>query len=77
MKEPPNPIAILIYGVLSVLLCGFIAGTPAWILGNMALAQSEKYTHADLKLIRVGRSLGMVGTVFSCFVWLTIYQSRL
>ena len=58
---------ILVLGILSVTVLGFIAGIPAWVMGNRDLKKIHSGTiFADQKgLTTAGRVLGIIGTLLT------------
>jgi Domain of unknown function (DUF4190) len=78
--EPPPPtspqaeaasgraVASLVFGILSIVCMGLIAGIPAIILGSMELhaIKAGKAPRAGESTAKVGYILGIVGTVLTC-----------
>lgn len=62
MKNRPDPVLILVFGVLSLWMCGFFLGIPGWIMGNRALEDPQMYPSAELCIVKAGRILSIVGT---------------
>lgn len=61
-------VQILILGVLSVLLCGFITGLPAWIMGKKAL-EDMPMSETQATMVLWGRGLGAFSVIASgCFL---------
>ncbi|MEA2551839.1 MAG: hypothetical protein QOJ65_15 [Fimbriimonadaceae bacterium] len=62
-----NAVVILVLGILSFVGFGCIAGLPAWLMGNQALADMDRgYVDAtDRNLVQVGRALGMITTILT------------
>lgn len=58
---------ILTFGILSVLLVGFISGIPAWVMGHRDLKKIRAGIIAPVEkgVIRWGMILGIVGTFVS------------
>ena len=57
----------LILGIVSLICCGFVAGVPAAILGNMAKKEIEASGGAQsgAGMAQAGFILGIIGTALS------------
>ncbi len=80
VEERPNPVAVFVCGVMSILLCGFFTGMPAIIMGNRGLQweYADSISESDLALIKAGRILGIIGTIWCCaglLLWVTVLQN--
>lgn len=74
---PPPPMAMgdtsknslgvwaLVLGILSILCCGFLAGIPAVILGNMSKKAQAEGLSNNGNLGNVGMILGYIGIALS------------
>jgi hypothetical protein len=67
MDGRPNPVTVLVFGILSIVLCGLFLGIPAWIMGNNALRMESSYPEGEIGMIKAGRILGIIGTCLSLF----------
>ena len=58
---------ILVLGILSLIMFGFITGIPAWVMGHTDLRRMRegKMESADEGLTRAGMILGIIGTLIS------------
>ncbi|MCF6269497.1 MAG: zinc ribbon domain-containing protein [Melioribacteraceae bacterium] len=58
---------ILILGILSIILLGFITGIPAWVMGNNDLKLIEKglIPKFEKGATKTGMILGIIGTIVS------------
>lgn len=65
MGEHPKGTTILILGILSLVCCGFWTGVPAIIMGNKALAEIAAGQYAETSTVKIGRILGIIGTILS------------
>ncbi|WP_183099116.1 DUF4190 domain-containing protein [Nocardioides pelophilus] len=65
MGEHPKGQTILILGILSLVCCGFWTGVPAIIMGNKAMAEIAAGQYAETSGVKIGRLLGIIGTVLS------------
>ncbi|WP_183093409.1 DUF4190 domain-containing protein [Nocardioides stalactiti] len=65
MGEHPKGQTILILGILSLVCCGFWTGVPAIIMGNKAAAEIAAGQYAETSTVKIGRLLGIIGTVLS------------
>ena len=85
-KTQPTPVAppapmergrgalILVLGILSIVMFGFITGIPAWVMGHTDLRRMRegKVEPSDEGLARAGMILGIIGTVISALALLLI-----
>jgi hypothetical protein len=57
----------LTLGILSLVLCGFFTGLPAWIMGTTDLREmaAGRMDNSGESLTRVGQILGIVSTALS------------
>lgn len=77
---PPAPLErgrgalILVLGILSIVMFGFITGIPAWVMGQTDLRRMRegKVETSDEGLARAGMILGIIATVLSALVLLLI-----
>ena len=62
-----NGALILVLGILSIVSLGFIAGIPAWILGNKALREINQgiLDPREQGITQAGRLLGIISTCLS------------
>ncbi|KAA1429030.1 DUF4190 domain-containing protein [Nocardioides antri] len=65
MGEHPKGTTILVLGILSLVCCGFWTGIPAIIMGNKALSEIAAGQYAETSTVKIGRILGIIGTVLS------------
>jgi|GEM_PF-642421 len=58
---------ILVLGILSLVMFGFLTGIPAWVMGHTDLRRMREGTmeRADEGITRAGMILGIIGTVLS------------
>lgn len=63
--EHPKGTTILILGILSLVCCGFWTGVPAIIMGNKAQAEIDSGQYAQTSGVKIGRILGIIGTILS------------
>jgi hypothetical protein len=65
--KPGNGAVVLVLGVVA--WCGphFIAGIPAWIIGNQSLKEMDMglMDPKDRSMVQAGRLLGMISTILS------------
>lgn len=61
---------ILVLGILSVIMFGFLSGIPAWVMGHTDLRRMREGSmdRTDEGLTRAGMILGIIGTVLSALV---------
>jgi flagellar basal body-associated protein FliL/predicted nucleic acid-binding Zn ribbon protein len=66
-EEPGRGATILVLGILSMIMLGFIAGIPAWVMGNRDLRKIRDGTIAagQWGLTAAGRVLGIIGTLLT------------
>jgi hypothetical protein len=65
MPQPhPQGTIILVLGILSILICGFL-GPVAWIMGNNAVAEIDRNpaAYTNRGTVNAGRICGIIGTV--------------
>ena len=62
--EHPQGTTILVLGIVGLVCCG-IAAVVAWIMGNKAQQEIDAGQYAPTTGVRVGRILGMVGTILT------------
>jgi hypothetical protein len=62
--KPHRGTLILVLGILSLIVCGFL-GIPAWIMGKNDLAAMEagQMDPVGRSLTNAGRICGMIGTI--------------
>ncbi|MFI6318367.1 DUF4190 domain-containing protein [Nonomuraea sp. NPDC050556] len=62
--QHPNGTTILVLGILSLVVCGFL-GPFAWVMGNRALAEMDEsgYTYENRGMVTAGRICGMIATI--------------
>ncbi len=62
--KPHRGTLILVLGILSIVICGFL-GIPAWIMGKNDLAAMDagQMDTAGRSLTNAGRICGMIGTI--------------
>jgi hypothetical protein len=70
-----NGAIILVLGILSMVGFGCLAGIPAWIMGNNALADiNAGYADpSELGLVQAGRILGMITTILTLLGFLAFF----
>ncbi len=62
--EHPQGTTILVLGIVGLVCCG-IAAVVAWIMGNKAQAEIDAGQYAPTTGVKVGRILGMIGTILT------------
>ena len=62
--EHPQGTTILVLGIVGLVCCG-IAAIVAWIMGNKAQAEIDAGQYAPTSGVKIGRILGMVGTILT------------
>ena len=64
---------VLVLGILSIVLCGFLSGVPAWIIGSTELKNIKIgiTDPSDKVIAQTGVVLGIIGTLFSV-LWLAL-----
>lgn len=65
--EHPKGQNILILGILGLVCCGPLA-IVAWVMGNKAQAEIDAGQYAPTSGVKIGRILGIVGTVWLALV---------
>lgn len=62
--KPHRGTLILIFGILSIVVCGFL-GIPAWIMGNNDLKEMDSglMDPTGRDNTNAGRICGMIGTI--------------
>ena len=67
LPEPGRGATILVFGILSVVLLGLVAGIPAWAMGNRDLKKirSGAIVAGQRGLTTAGMVLGIIGTLLS------------
>jgi hypothetical protein len=60
----PNGTTILVLGILSLVVCGFL-GPFAWSMGNKALKEIDEsgYLYENRGTIQAGRVCGLIATI--------------
>ena len=64
--EHPQGTTILVFGILSLVVCGFL-GPVAWGMGNKAMREIDanpQVTYTNRGNVSAGRICGIIGTVF-------------
>jgi len=74
-----NGVLILILGILSLMMCGFFAGIPAWIMGNNSLREIDAgmADPGERGLVQAGRVCGIIGTCGAFVViaiWILVFM---
>lgn len=64
MPEHPDATTVLVLGLVGLFVC-VIAAPFAWIKGNKAMADVEAGRYAETSSLKIGRLLGMIGTIFA------------
>ncbi|WP_084958611.1 DUF4190 domain-containing protein [Thermoactinospora rubra] len=61
----PNGTTILVLGILSIVVCGFL-GPFAWNMGNKALREIDGsgQIYENRGMVQAGRICGIIGTIF-------------
>jgi hypothetical protein len=73
-----NGVLILVLGILSWVMFGFLTGLPAWIMGNNALRDIDAGVAdpSERSMVQIGRILGMIATILTilgvCFAILVV-----
>ncbi len=62
-----NGVLILVLGILSLVMCGCIAGIPAWIMGNNSLRDIDNGVAdpSERGLVQAGRVCGIIATAIA------------
>ncbi len=63
-SEHPQGTMILVMGILGLVCCGILA-IVAWVMGNKAQKEIDAGQYAPTSGVKIGRILGMVGTILS------------
>ncbi|MFN4259493.1 MAG: DUF4190 domain-containing protein [Gemmataceae bacterium] len=65
--QPHRGTMILVFGILSLFICGPIFGPMAWIMGNGDLEKMRQgiMDPSGEQLTNVGKILGMIGTILA------------
>jgi hypothetical protein len=68
-QKPSNGVLILVLGILSVVVCGFL-GPVAWVMGNQSLNEirSGIMDPREEGLVQAGRIIGMIITILLILV---------
>lgn len=68
--EPGRGTLILVLGILSVVMLGFVTGIPAWVMGHGDLKKIKAgvIAAAEEGLTKAGMILGIIGTAISGLV---------
>lgn len=64
VREHPQGTLILVLGILSLVICGFL-GPVAWVMGNNALAEIDQNpgAYTNRGQVQAGRICGIIATV--------------
>jgi hypothetical protein len=75
-QQHPQGTIILVLGILSILICGFL-GPVAWIMGNNAIAEIDRNpaAYTNRGTVNAGRICGIIGTVLLVLGFLLIIVS--
>jgi len=67
-QKPHRGVLILVLGILSIVLCGFFTGIPAWVMGNNDLKEMEQgiMDPSGRGMTQAGRIIGMIITILGC-----------
>lgn len=67
-KLRSNSTVILVLGVLGLILIGLFGSIPAWVWGNSTLRRAQEIglPQEQVSNARIGKILGVVGTVLWC-----------
>lgn len=60
VPERPNPVAVFIFGIMSLTGCSIFLAIPALVTGNRALKIEESYSEAEALFIKAGRIMGII-----------------
>ncbi len=76
--KPANGVLILVLGILSLVMCGLIAGIPAWIMGNNSLKDIDAgYADPNERgMVQAGRICGIISVALSVvgiLIWMLIF----
>jgi Domain of unknown function (DUF4190) len=80
MPQPhPQGTTILVLGILSLVICGFL-GPVAWIMGNNAMAEIDRNpaAYSNRGNVVAGRILGIIATVLlvlGVLLWIVLIAS--
>ncbi|MGW0804474.1 DUF4190 domain-containing protein [Nonomuraea sp. NPDC002799] len=64
LQTHPNGTTILVLGILSLVVCGFL-GPFAWVMGNKALSEIDEsgYAYDNRGMVQAGRICGMISSI--------------
>jgi hypothetical protein len=71
-REHPQGTTVLVLGILSLLICGFL-GPVAWVMGNNAIAEidANPLAYTNRGSVQAGRICGIIASAIM-IVWVVV-----
>jgi uncharacterized membrane protein YphA (DoxX/SURF4 family) len=68
LREHPRGTVILVLGIISLLVCSFVLGPIAWVMGSQAKREIDSdptTTYTNRGNVNAGRICGMIATLLA------------